>query len=192
VIARFASRLRALVFGLLWAGVSSLSSACGGTTVLSSGGGGNGGSGSGASAGAAGLLSGAGAGGVGVGPMRTQVASIAVSASTNSAAVDVAIYDDASAERTVRSGSSYGNGFSVSPQSFPVDSPEGVAFLADLNAIGDVSSIPTSPCAKSVSFGTTATLTAYGTTSGDLECAFNATAPQVALISDCRVLAGGF
>jgi hypothetical protein len=115
-----------------------------------------------------------------------------VSASTNSAAVDVAIYDDASAERTPLPGSSYGNGLSVSPQSFPAGSPEGEAFLADLNAVGDVSSIPTSACAKSVSFGTTATLTAYGTTSGDLECAFNATAAQAALIKDCGALAGGF
>jgi putative methionine-R-sulfoxide reductase with GAF domain len=75
--------------------------------------------------------------------------------------------------------------------SFPTGAPEVAAFLADLDAAGPVSQIPTGLCAKSVSSGTTMVVTVGAETSGDLECLAAAASPAAhALATDCDVLTG--
>jgi hypothetical protein len=117
---------------------------------------------------------------------RTQVASITVSHSTNTPEVDVAVYGDGSADRTLQGAPRLG----LMPMSYPANSPEVEQFLIDLGAVGDVSTIPTGHCIKSASFGTTTTVTAAGKTSGDLQCLQNPTAAETALANDCKLLTG--
>jgi hypothetical protein len=119
---------------------------------------------------------------------HVQVASCVQSASTNAPSVTVVIYGDASADRTVGPAR---NLPVAPPMSYPAGSPDVVKFLADVQAVGDVTRIPIGGCAKSVSFGTTTRVTAYGKTSGDLQCANTATLAQAALVSDCDILLGG-
>jgi hypothetical protein len=123
-------------------------------------------------------------------------ATIHVTASTNSAPVDVVVYCDASAERTL--GPPKVAVGRVTPKTFPAGSPEVAKFLADLDAAGDVSSFTiyeypapgTVPgCAKSASFGTVTTLSVQGKTSGDIQCMTWPSAAQAALASDCDLLA---
>jgi hypothetical protein len=109
------------------------------------------------------------------------------SASTNSASITVVIYGDGSADRTT---GAQGNLPSPAPMTYASGSPAVVTFLSDLTAVGDVSTIPTESCGKSVSFGTTTTVTSNGKTSGDLQCANMPSAAQAALIQDCNVLLG--
>jgi hypothetical protein len=71
-------------------------------------------------------------------------------------------------------------------RNYPPGSPLVVQFLLDLSAVGDITTIPIQfGCAKSVSFGTTLTLSAGGKQTGDLECAHNPTPDQKRLIDDC-------
>jgi hypothetical protein len=135
-------------------------------------------------------------------PPRTEVASIRVTASSNSRQVDVAVFSDASAERTIGPArSDPPTGLPQDPASFPPGAPEVVAFLRDLAAVGDVSAIPADPgllpfpthqgCAKSASGYTVMTVTAGGKTSGDLECLDSpAAASATALANDAFVLVG--
>jgi hypothetical protein len=62
--------------------------------------------------------------------------------------------------------------------------------MHDLRAIGDLSNIQGVWCGKSVSFGTTTTVTANGKTSVDLQCLQNPTPAQCALYYDCLALIG--
>jgi len=127
---------------------------------------------------------------------RVQVASIHVTASTNAGEIDVAIYDDASAERTL--GPVKSNTWSSpAPKSYPPHSPEVEKFLCDLGAIPDlsavgdhVSRIDETACGKSGSNGTLTTVTAGGLTSGDVQCLVQPTAATSALADDCVVLTG--
>jgi hypothetical protein len=114
------------------------------------------------------------------------VALIVVSASTNATETNVTVYSDASANRTI--GPARGS-FDGSPAMFPAGSADVVAFLADLTAVGNVAAIPIGQCGKSVSFGTTTTVTANGSTSGDLQCLKNPTVAASALAMDCQALA---
>jgi hypothetical protein len=114
-------------------------------------------------------------------------AEIHVSRSTNSPAIDVIMFCDSSAERTLES-SGGNNAVNATPKDYPPGSPEVMAFLADLDAVGDLSTIPTDYCAKSVSFGTTMTVSALGKSSGDLECLNYPSASQTALANDCETL----
>jgi hypothetical protein len=125
-----------------------------------------------------------------------QAATIDVSRSTNSPDVHVSVNCDGSGVRTI--GESMTTVIDVLPRTYEAGSPEIVKFLADLDAVGDVSAIPASPanpnialseCAKSVSFGTITTITAQGKTSGDMQCLKNPTPAQSALADDCKVLA---
>ena len=127
------------------------------------------------------------------------VATIRVSASTNSGSIDVLVYSDGSAERTIGPPLSVGgNGAAPDPKSYAAGSPEVMTFLADLALAGDVAAIPTatihdpgSGCAKSASFGNITALTVDCSTSGDLQClAPPATAEATALAHDCDVLSG--
>jgi hypothetical protein len=116
---------------------------------------------------------------------HSEVASCAESASTNRAGVTVVVYGDGSAERTVGPQRNLPSGTSAV---FAAGSPDVLAFLRDVMAVGDVSRIPIGNCAKSVSFGTRTTITAYGKTSGDVQCAAMPSAVEAALIHDCNQL----
>jgi hypothetical protein len=118
-----------------------------------------------------------------------RAAAIHVSRSTNSPAIDVAVFCDSSAERTLGT-PGVTNAASVTPKVYAPGSPEVTAFLADLNAVGDLSAIPIrASCAKSISFGTTTTVSALGGSSGDLECLDSPSATETALANDCNTLA---
>jgi len=123
---------------------------------------------------------------------RMLVASIHVTASTNTGTIDVAVYNDGSAERTIGPANYDGGSSNLTPDpaSFPAGSPEVIAFLCDLAAAGPIMHIPIlGGCAKSVSFGTTMSVTAGGQTSGDLECVAPEASPAAkALSHDCDVL----
>ena len=131
---------------------------------------------------------------------RQPAASIHVTQSTNTSAIDVVAFDDGSAERTLGASRDGGTtGLDPAPKSYPPLSPEVLAFLCDLRAVGDVSAIPADPgrpyptlpgCAKSVSFGTVTTVSAGGKTSGDLQCLDNPSAAATALAHDADVLTG--
>ena len=129
------------------------------------------------------------------------VATIRVSQSTNTSEIDVAVYADGSADRTLGP-ARFGDGSALDPpaKAFAPGSPEVVMFLCDLATVGDVSAIPADPgkpsptlpgCAKSGSFGTITTVTAGGNTSGDLQCLDpSASAAAMALAHDCDLLTG--
>ena len=122
------------------------------------------------------------------------VATIRVSASTNAGEVDVAVYADGSAVRTVgppRYGES--GALDPSPETYPPGSEPVMMFLCDLAAAGDVSQLATATgCVKSTSFGTTTTITVGAETSGDLQCLqTGAPATTVMLAHDCHGLTGG-
>jgi hypothetical protein len=120
---------------------------------------------------------------------HTVAAAIHVSQSTNSAAIDVVVFCDSGAERTLGT-PGLTNALNTTPKVYNPGSPEVVAFLADLDAVGDVSVIPiAASCGKSVSFGTTTTVSALGKSSGDLECLDSPSPSQTALASDCSTLA---
>jgi hypothetical protein len=115
-----------------------------------------------------------------------------VTASTNSGAIDVAVYSDGSAERTTGA-PRYNDASTLTPdpKSYPPASPDVLSFLCDLAAAGPVSAIPTTSCPKSVSFGTEMTIAVGADTSGDLEClAATASPAATALAHDCDVLTG--
>ena len=117
------------------------------------------------------------------------VALIKVSASTNSAEVDVTVYSDGSANRTI--GPARNSGLDGTPAMFLPGQPAVAQFLADLDAVGNVPAIPIGQCPKSVSFGTTTTVMAGGKTSGDLQCLKSPTAAETSLAADCDALATG-
>ena len=112
--------------------------------------------------------------------------------STNSSEIDVVVYGDASAERTLGpSRLPYGTtSLDPLPKSYAPGSPEVAAFLSDLSAAGDVSLIPTGQCIKSVSFGTSTSITAGGKTSGDVQCLVDQAPAYTALLHDCEIPTG--
>src|SRR4029077_2361426 len=93
-------------------------------------------------------------------PVPVVAAIIDLSHSTNSPEIDVTVDVDGSAVRTV--GASTTNILNVGPMTWPANSPDVETFLADLKAVGDVSAIPTAPCPKSASFGTTTKIVVDG------------------------------
>jgi hypothetical protein len=117
------------------------------------------------------------------------LALIKVSASTNSAEIDVTVYSDGTANRTI--GPARNSELDGTPAMFPPGQPAVVQFLADLVAVGNVAAIPIGQCGKSVSFGTTTTVTAGGKTSGDLQCLSNPTPAETRLAEDCDTLTTG-
>ena len=117
------------------------------------------------------------------------VALIKVSASTNSAEVDVTVYSDGSANRTI--GPARNSELDGTPVMFLPGQPAVAQFLADLDAVGSVAAISSGQCPKSASFGTTTTVTAGGKTSGDLQCINNPTPAETRLAEDCDVLTTG-
>ncbi|HEX4404069.1 MAG TPA: hypothetical protein VH560_04525 [Polyangia bacterium] len=105
---------------------------------------------------------------------HVEVAHIRETASTNTPEVNVSVYADASAERTIAGT----NAQFVTNKDYPAGSADVAMFLTELHLVGDVSKIPTGGgCAKSVSFGTETIVSADGMTSGDMQCLL-ATAPD--------------
>jgi hypothetical protein len=115
-------------------------------------------------------------------------ATIHVSASTNSAPIDVVVHANGSAERTIEPGS---QNIPTTPRTFLAGDPDVERFLSDLVASGDVELYAVVPhCAKSISFGTTTRVTSGAETSDDVECMSpDAPLEQRALADDCGVLA---
>jgi hypothetical protein len=104
-------------------------------------------------------------------------------------AATTTIYADGSAVESYEPSGSPDGGV----RNYPPGSPLVVQFLLDLSAVGDITTIPIQfGCAKSVSFGTTLTLSAGGKQTGDLECANNPTPDQKRLIDDCWSLTSWF
>ena len=118
---------------------------------------------------------------------HVEVASRRQSASTNAPGINVVVYGDASAERTIGPPK---NLPVAPPMSYPPGSADVQKFIADVQAVGDVTRIEIGGCGKSVSFGTTTTVTANGNTSGDLQCVKMPTTAEAALIGDCNGLLG--
>jgi hypothetical protein len=117
------------------------------------------------------------------------VAFIKVSASTNSAEIDVTVYSDGSANRTI--GPARNSELDGTPAMFLPGQPAVAQFLADLDAVGNVAAISSGQCPKSASFGTTTTVTAGGKTSGDLQCISSPTPAEIRLVEDCDTLTTG-
>jgi hypothetical protein len=118
-----------------------------------------------------------------------QAATIHVTGSTNSPAIDVTVFCDGSGERTIGT-PRVSSGLNATPKVYNPGSAEVIVFLADLDAVGDVSAIPiAASCGKSISFGTMTTVSALGKSSGDLECLNSPSAVQTALANDCNTLA---
>jgi hypothetical protein len=126
------------------------------------------------------------------------VALIRTSASSNTRQVDVVVYEDGSAVRTVGEDGGYwvgepnrGDGGlpTVLSMRYPPDAPEIRAFLADLARVGSVADIPIgTPCIKPISYGTRTVVSAQGETSGDLQCAERGSADVSTLADDCAAL----
>lgn len=129
------------------------------------------------------------------------VGEIFESASTNARSMKVEVFADASAERSLgpptqlEEQTDGGLGaLDGTPKTFPPASADVLVFLQALAAVNDLSAIPIRrSCTKSISFGTTTTVTANGQTTGDLQCidsesdAGDVTAGQ-ALFAACRTL----
>ena len=125
----------------------------------------------------------------------TPVAEIVETESTNYPGFDVLVYIDGSAiQTTVPSRICRYDGIDAadcqsSSSYYPPGTPKVMQFLADLQAVGDLSSIQeASYCGKSVSFGTVTTVYANGMSSHDLQCMANPTVEQCALYADCIAL----
>jgi hypothetical protein len=187
-------------FGLL-SGILTAVLACGGVATGSSSsmsgsssgavGGGDGGSGGGGGSSSNGVGAGASPAAQGQGAARALVATIVQSLSTNSSEVDVAVYSDASADRTLGPSRPHGTkSLDATPKIYDANSPEVAAFLSHLAEVGDVSAIPCGQCLKSTSFGTVTTVSVDGATSGDLQCLEKPSLAQAALAADCAVLTG--
>ena len=125
------------------------------------------------------------------------VAEIVETESTNYAGFDVLVYGDGSAVQTTipsrgcRYSGSDADVCQSSSTYYPPGTPIVMRFLADLQAVGDVSGIQSTWCGKSVSFGTYTRVSANGNTSNDLQCMANPTPAQCALYADCLALTSG-
>jgi hypothetical protein len=101
------------------------------------------------------------------------VASVSVSASTNTRAYTLSIKNDGSVDVLIQNPNT--------SQNFPAGTADIKTFAGILAQVGDVSLVTDLSadgkqivmCAKSVSFGTSMTITYNGKTSGDLDCAQN-------------------
>jgi len=110
-------------------------------------------------------------------PSMGLVATLHETASTNSRSIEVSIYGDGSATRTLGPPTASEQALGVTelpqdppPENFPPGTAEVEAVLRDLACIGHLSAIHITSCAKSISFGTKTTIEFAGETSGDLQC----------------------
>jgi len=98
------------------------------------------------------------------------LAVITQSRSTNTRGYKVVIHTDGGATAEIEGASFVGRVEPPRSQQFPPGTIDTKTLRRLLTEIGDVSSIPTGACAKSVSFGTRTQITYAGKTSGDLQC----------------------
>jgi hypothetical protein len=98
------------------------------------------------------------------------LAVITQSRSTNTRGYKIVIHNDGSAIAEIEGASFAGRVDPPRSQQFPAGTIDTKTLRRLLAEIGDVSSIPTGGCAKSVSFGTRTEITYQGKTSGDLQC----------------------
>lgn len=98
------------------------------------------------------------------------LAVITQSRSTNTRGYKVEIHNDGSATAEIAGASFVGGTEPPRSQQFPPGTINTNTLRRLLTEIGDVSTIPTGGCAKSVSFGTRTQITYAGKTSGDLQC----------------------
>jgi hypothetical protein len=124
------------------------------------------------------------------------VAWVFQSASTNAAGMEVDLYCDGSAVWTItptnmgKTTGLYGNSLGTSPWYFPAGTPEILQCLADIEQVGDLSSVVADGfCSKSVSFGTRTQISGFGHITADLQCKLMPlTDAQSQMISDCERL----
>jgi hypothetical protein len=98
------------------------------------------------------------------------LAVISKSRSTNSPAYKVLVRNDGSATAEIDGAKVAGGSEPAQLRTFTAGSIDSQTLRRLLTEVSDVSAIPTSHCAKSVSFGTTTQITYEGKTSGDLQC----------------------
>jgi hypothetical protein len=98
------------------------------------------------------------------------LAVITNSGSTNAPASTLTVYQDGSGVLTYQKGKSAARFANLHDQTFPAGTFASTKLAALLAKIKDVSTIPNHGCLKSVSFGSTTTITFQGKTSGDLTC----------------------
>jgi hypothetical protein len=119
---------------------------------------------------------------------RTVLAVIDQTASTNAPGVQVVVYDDQSADRTITV-APRNWGMVIQPRCFPPGSPEVSACIASFQGVTSGALIPTrNDCGKSVSFGTETYITINGTTSGDIQCAMDSTSVAIQIYASCEPL----
>jgi len=124
------------------------------------------------------------------------VAWVFQSASTNAAGMEVDLYCDGSAVRSItptRMGKITdleGNSLGTSPLFFPAGTQEILQCLTDIQQVGDLSSVVADGfCSKSVSFGTTTHVSGLGHITADLQCKLMPLSDaQSKMISDCEGL----
>jgi hypothetical protein len=105
------------------------------------------------------------------------LAVITNSGSTNAPGSTLTVYQDGSAVLAYQKGKSAARFASFRDQTFPAGTFASHKLAALLTKIKDVSAIPDHGCLKSVSFGSTTTITFQGKTSGDLSCLSNEDTP---------------
>jgi len=98
------------------------------------------------------------------------LAVISKSRSTNSPAYRVVVRNDGSGTAEIGGANVAGGSEPGRSQTFTAGSIDSQTLRRLLTEVGDVTSIPTGHCVKSVSFGTTTQITYEGKTSGDLQC----------------------
>lgn len=101
------------------------------------------------------------------------VAVITNSGSTNTPSFTLTLYPDGSGTLTYQKDKDAQRFHRFVDKKFPAGTFDSKQFNAILSQINDVSTIPDHGCMKSVSFGTTTTITYKGKTSGDLSCLSN-------------------
>lgn len=104
------------------------------------------------------------------GNVNNVLAVITNSGSTNAPGSTLTIYQDGSGSLVYQKGSNSARFSTFHDRTFPSGTFDSHQLTSLLNEIKDVSAIPNHGCMKSVSFGSTTTITAQGKTSGDLSC----------------------
>jgi len=92
------------------------------------------------------------------------------SGSTNTRASTLTINTDGSGSSMYRKDTTAGNSSRFVDKTFPAGTFKVAQLKNLLTQIGDVSAIPDHGCIKSISFGSTTTITYQGKTSGDISC----------------------
>src|SRR5712692_8374759 len=107
-------------------------------------------------------------------PKGSLLVVITNSGSTNTPKSTLTINTDGSGSLTYRKDTTAGNSSRFVDKTFPAGTFNIAQLKNLLTQIGDVSAIPDHGCIKSISFGSTTTITYLGKKSGDISCLSNA------------------